>query len=685
MQFFEDEKGKQTPLPKPSVDTGAGIERIAAALQGFQDNYQGDIFKPIIDKICQLSGINSDWNSLKEDPQVLGAVKVVADHARSAAFLISEGVLPSNEGRGYVLRRIMRRAIRYSRKLSQRKSIYPLACEEVLKTMAAYYPVLKEKEDLILKAVFDEEKRFLQTLDKGSEILNEQIEKIKKEGATTMDGQIAFTLYDTYGFPFDLTELIAKEAGIVVDTKSFKEHMNEAKNKARKAHKSHSFSSSDKHLNEWSQKISKASGSTRFVGYDQLTINSEIISVSDGENEQEVLEKEGWIATKDTPFYAEGGGQVGDHGTINGSHGSAVILDCIKKNDIFLHQVKLIDGHLASGHDAFLKVESGERQAIANNHSATHLMHSALKKVLGDHVGQAGSLVNSQKLRFDFSHIQAMTGDEIKKVESMVNAQIGKSIPVGQAILPHQQAIDEGAVAMFGEKYDDDVRVISMGDFSKELCGGTHVSNTNQIRLFKIISESGVAAGTRRIEALTGDRAFQYLNQLSEENLTARKQMSLNAPKIDDSSFSGALFPKIESLQEEIQNLKKEVKKAKSESVSVDDILKNAKEISLKGEKGLALFTRVDISDRQLLSDVVDKIRDKEQSIALVLIGEGDPKPMIVAVSKNLKAIHAGKITKELCSILDGKGGGRPDFAQGSVSQLDQLNVAKDKFYELIQ
>lgn len=695
MQFFEDENGKQTPLPKPSVDTGAGIERIASAMQGFNDNYQCDIFQPLMQKACDLAGIKNDWDTLNKNPEVIGAVKVVSDHARAAAFLISEGVLPSNEGKGYVLRRIMRRGIRYARKLNDQKSLYPAVCEEVIRTMAPFYPVLKDKSDFILNAINDEEKRFLQTLDKGSDLLLKKINELKKKKVSELDGQTAFTLYGTYGFPFDLTEVIAKEHGLKVDQKSFDACLEEDKDMARKARKSHNITSNEKHLGEWTQKVAGASGITDFVGYDQLTLTSKLISLSNGENEVNSLSDSGWMIFKSTPFYPEGGGQVADRGTLLNSNNQVIgeISDCKKFNDVFIHYVKLKDTTLEVGQNYLLQVQISERLETANNHSATHLLNAALKQVLGDHVNQAGSLVNPQKLRFDFNHNKPVSESELSQIEALVNKQVANSTLVSQALMSHQEAVSQGAVAMFGEKYGDEVRVISMGQsdlgkpFSMELCGGTHVTNTSQIRLFKIVSETGVAAGVRRIEAVTGTQAVNLLNHLANENLSVRRHLNVKFPKVDDTHFEASLEVRIQDLQNKVKSLEQDLKKQAAQSVSVDDIMKEATEQSLQGEKGFALITRVNITDRNLLSDVADKIRDKKQNIAIVLIGEsedGKPRPMIVAVSKTLKKIHAGKITKELCTILDGKGGGRPDFAQGSVGNLDKLNSAKDKFYELL-
>ncbi len=703
MQFFEDENGKQTPLPKPSVDTGSGIERVAAALQGVTDNYQTDVFQPLVYKTCELAGLPKDWLKLAQNPNQLGAVKVVADHARTAAFLISEGVLPSNEGPGYVLRRIVRRAIRYARNLSIQTSIFPEVVAEVINTMTFHYPVLGEKKEFILQAVRDEETRFLQTLDKGSEILKEEILKLQKKQKTELSGQTAFTLYDTYGFPFDLTELMAKEEGLKVDEKGFNAAMEAAKDKARKAHKTHSISSDEKHLGEWTQNLP----ATQFVGDSptsnhqpiQLLSDSKITGLSDGEKAVDSLKGNGWVSFDTTPFYAEGGGQVADRGAIyntNTNEQVARVVDVRKMNDKFIHYIEA-ETNFAVGETYRIVVASHERQATMNNHSATHLLQAALKQVLGDHVSQAGSLVNSQKLRFDFTHNSSLTTEEWEKIERVVNDQIATGKNVDIEIMPIDQAKEKGAVAMFGEKYGDEVRVLTMGEtidgrpFSMELCGGTHVQNLAQIRLFKIVDHSNVAAGVRRIEAVTGVNAFKFLDQLSEENKCIRQTLlGLAIPKgplAEEFMFDEA-YESVKKLKDEVSELKKLLKEKASQSISIDDILKEAQEKTLGGQKGLVLMTRLDVTDRNLLSEVADKIRDKNSNIAMVLIGEsenGQPKPLIVAVSKNLKKLHAGKITKELCTILEGKGGGRPDFAQGSVSNLDKLKTAKDKFYELLE
>jgi alanyl-tRNA synthetase len=723
MQFYEDESGQQTPLPKPSVDTGAGIERIAAAMQGVTDNYQSDVFTPLIKKACELSGLKYDWQQLKQNPEQLGSLKVVADHARAAAFLISEGVVPSNEGRGYVLRRIMRRAIRYGRKLNQEQSVYLPICEQVIESMGEFHPLLLKQKDFIINHVKKEKERFLKTLDRGSEILNGEIIRLKQQGANEVDGITAFTLYDTYGFPLDLTQVIAKENGMAVNEQAFQHELEKAKDKARQAQKSHGISANDKHLAEWTTLIASQSGTTEFLGFDKLNSPAQALALSDGSQDVTELKGLGFAVFQHTPFYAEGGGQVGDEGEIfSNEELIGRVLDCRKLNDVFIHQVQLEPGQSLHNQESYeLKVASARRQATANNHSATHLLHAALKKVLGDHVSQAGSLVNGEKLRFDFSHGHPLTHHELVQIESLVNQQISLAQSVNSKVQSHQEALDEGAVAMFGEKYGEQVRVISMGSFSKELCGGTHVKNTAEIRLFKILAESGVAAGVRRIEAITGDSAFHYLNQMTESFKAVGSALNLSdkdllleplgsVPTYTDFSTTGKtqtaptsspaqskasakaknkVVERIETLLEENKQLKHQLQQAKAEGVSSNDLLGEAIELESKGQKLSALFTRVDIDDRGALSEVVDRLRAENNHLALTIIGEGtspqQPKPIIVAMGKGLKNQHAGQILRELCQLLEGKGGGRPDFAQGSVSNLDRLKAAKELFYERLR
>ena len=709
MEFFEDETGKKTPLPKPSVDTGAGLERLSSILQGFKDNYQCDIFKPLIAKACEVAGLENDWKILSKDPETLGSVKAVCDHARATSFLMGEGVFPSNEGPGYVLRRIMRRAVYYARKLNSEKPLFSQVCAQVIETMGPYYPELLKNSDSIIKGIDGEEKRFLQTLDKGNHILNKEIQGFLTSGEKILDGKTAFTLYDTYGFPFDLTEVIAKEHGLGVDKKSFLETMEKAREKARQGrverkevHDSvtdvSTFDLNNREFVQWIQKIREEKGITSFEGYKQLNLESELLAIYDDQTPVEKLNSSsGWIVFNRSPFYAEGGGQVSDRGTLSyQGQVVGVIDDCQKINEIFTHHVVLqsLDLELIVGEIYSLRVDEQRRQAIANNHSATHLLNAALREVLGSHVHQAGSLVNEFKLRFDFTHSRALTFDEIKELENRVNKQVAKGVSVNFEILPYDEALNKGALAMSGEKYADQVRVISMGqredggEFSMELCGGTHVSNTSGIRLFKIVSEGSVASGIRRIEAFTGTRAFEYLNNLAEENLIGRRNLKLEKPKADDEVFQNHLANRIEDLQGKIKTLEQKLKTQKVKSLPLDDLLGKAVEKNFKGEKVFALFARVNISERQQLSQIMDKLRDKKPKLVLVLMGGVDEKgsyPIVVAADKKLKEFRAGDLIKELCKTLGGRGGGRPDFAQGSVTKPDQWELARDQFYDFFE
>lgn len=702
MQYYEDESGKQTPLPRPSVDTGAGLERIAAALQGHKDNYKSDVFAPIIKKICEYAELPMDWGTLENTPATLSALKVVADHCRAASFLIAEDVLPGNEGRSYVLRRIMRRAIRYARELSSEKSLFPFACVAFIQHMGAFYPELMQKKEFIVKTVLDEEKRFLQTLDKGSELLKTHLSSLTNSGAKKeVSGKMVFQLYDTYGFPTDLTALIAKEAGFTIDEAGFHQFMENAKAKAKAAAKNHTIASEDLHFAQWSQEVAKKHQGTDFIGYERLLCpEAQVLGLSDGEKVVESLQGNGWLITDKTPFYAKGGGQVGDRGAFwkidHNKEGSpnptneeplGEIKNTIRLNGVSLHAIELHGGSLHQSDKLFLSVESPTRQETANNHSATHLLHAALKEILGDHVKQAGSLVNPQKLRFDFSHHQPVSAAELRQVETLVNQKIAEDLETHAELKTYDDAVAEGAIAMFGEKYDDEVRVISMGSFSKELCGGTHVQRTSQIRLFKIFAETGVSSGVRRIEAITGRSAFIYLNGLAEENKTLRQKLNVSLPNNFLEGLDEQLSAKVESLLEQQATMKKDLARAQSAKVSAKELMAQAEEKIIKGQRGYLLFSKVPISDRKVLSDLVDQVRHGRQNTVAVLMGESDSpsKPIVVGVSKQLSTIHAGQLTKELCRIMDGKGGGRADFSQGSVSGIEQWEEARTYTHDWVQ
>ena len=672
MQFFEDGTGLK-PLPKPSVDTGAGLERIAAALQGVTDNYETDLFTPLIKKACEISGKQfSDWQS---SPELKATYKVIADHARAASFLMADGVFPSNEGRGYVLRRIMRRAIRYAQKLSTQPNLFRDVCSVVTHEMAPYYPALQTQRTAIVAAVEAETQKFLSTLVQGTHILEEHLRQLGAKGQNTIDGKMAFKLYDTFGFPLDLTQVIARENNFQVAVKDFESEFEKARQKAKQARKSHALTANDQHLLEWTQKISKTNGPQKFVGYAGLSsVQQKPLALSDGaKSVNELAEgQSGILIFAETPFYAEGGGQSGDQGEITDGNTVLEVYDTTKMNELHLHHVTVKSGKLQVDKSYNVNVLSSLRRDTARNHSATHLLHAALKKVLGEKVGQAGSQVGPEKLRFDFNHNAAVTPVQLSEVEDLVNEQIYQSVSVQSESQSYKDAVKNGAVAMFGEKYGDSVRVLSMGDFSKELCGGTHVQNTSEIGLFLVVSESSVSAGVRRIEALTGRTALAYLKKNAAENLRARKDLSL--PTAWDSYLENegsTVASWIEQSQEQASQFKKQIQNLQSKSVDFDSIIAKAvSHATAAGELKLLVET-FDVEDRGVLSDIVDKLRDRAQNLVVVVVGAGEQRPFLIACNKALKSVVCGNIARELTQKFGGKGGGRPDYAQGSFDGFD--------------
>lgn len=693
MQFNEDASGRH-PLPKPSVDTGGGLERWTAALQGKPNNYDTDIFQPIISKAAKISGKEyvSDLKILAKNKELrenVAAMRVLADHSRATAFLISDGVLPSNEGRGYVLRRIMRRAIRYGRKISDDPSLFVQTISVVISEMTDFFPELSRSRELITTTVTDEISRFLATLDQGTEILNDELKKLSGRGQKTIGGDVLFRLYDTFGFPVDLTRLMADEKGFTVDEQGFMKHMEEARRKAKSSSKFKAISADAAHLVKLSQEAVDKIGPTKFMGYSSTKSNGRALLLSNGFETRTNLGtgEQGIVIFDQTPFYAESGGQAGDHGEIRTSEGGiAEIFDCTKTNDIHLHHVRVVEGQIRLGDAGVLQVTDSKRRATAANHSATHLLHAALRKTLGTHVTQAGSLVDADRLRFDYTHNKPLTESEITAIEELVNEEISRQVEVNTAEMEHQAAIEAGALALFGEKYGDRVRVIKMGEFSTELCGGTHVTNTAMIRLFKIVSESGVSAGVRRIEALTGDSAFSFLLRNTHENQHARSAAGyqeswtqyLNAEAIGKNT---TVTDWIEHAKMTIKTLEREIKSLKGSSVDVDALIRNAKSFKSNGIDAKLVTAVLDMDDRALLSELADKLKDKIRSGAVVLVGRGDGKhPIIVAVSKDLtSSLSAGKILSEVAQELKGKGGGRPDFAQGAGEDLSKLDQAFKK------
>jgi len=702
MQYFESAPGKMEPLPKPSVDTGSGLERVVAAMQGKLNNYDTDLFWPMITKAAEISGkthllseiekLNSEGVNSKistETRQQIAALRVVADHVRSASFLIADGALPSNEGRGYVLRRILRRAIRFSQMLSGGTPFLPQISEVLIQQMNEIYPELKQRKDIILTTLKDEQDRFMTTLGTGTTILNQELAKLNAKNQKELPGEVVFKLYDTFGFPADLTRLMAEEQGFTVDEKKFETEMESAREKAKASWKGKGINSDQAHLIQLAQEAHDSNKATVFSGYEATMDQGKILLLSDGSKKVPSLKagQSGVIVLNRTPFYAEGGGQAGDQGLIRTAKATVRVHDCTKQNEIFLHHVTVEAGEVTSSETVTTEVFSSERRNTAANHSATHLLHSALRKVLGTHVTQAGQMVDASRIRFDFTHGKAISIEELEKIEQLVNDEVSKAVPVVSTIMNHKEAISSGAMALFGEKYGDEVRVLKMGDFSTELCGGTHVTNTAQIRLFKIVSESGVSAGVRRVEALSGDIAVKYVTSALKDSLDARRAagMEIAWEKIA-SHQAGDLVDFIEKKKDEIRSLEKEIKKIQGGSINVDELASKAKSFKSKSGTSKIAFADLSLDDREVLAQVTDHLKNKIQSGVVIVVGQGtSTHPLIVSVSKDLNPeISAGNLLKELAQIMGGKGGGRPDFAQGAVPDRSKLAAAQKKAEELL-
>jgi alanyl-tRNA synthetase len=714
MQYFEKSPGVMELLPKPSVDTGAGLERISTALQGKINNYDCDLFTPLINTILtkipnetELAALVHGEYSKSPSPmlkQKLAALRVLADHCRSVTFLLTDGVVPSNEGRGYVLRRIFRRAICYQKKLSDSVSFFPSMIDVLCKEMGPNYSELHSRKSYVLSMVNDEENRFSNTLDQGTLLLNEELKKLEQKNQKVISGATVFKLYDTYGFPLDLTHLMAKEQGFDIDEKQFQTEMEKSKQKAKKSWKGKGLKTNEAHLVQWTNTIARTSSTaknkkstTEFTGYNKLKDEGKVLALSNGEKEVKELTvgQTGLLVISQTPFYAESGGQAGDQGSAWTDKARMLIHNTHKQNDVFIHQIEVQEGTLIVNDPITLQVDESDRKKTAANHSATHLLHSTLRKILGSHVTQAGSLVDNEKLRFDFTHNKPLSPEEIQTIEQLVNDEISFSIPVSCEEKNHEIAIQEGAMALFGEKYGDIVRVVKMGSYSTELCGGTHVTNTSQIRLFKIVSESGVSSGVRRIEALTGSGAFEYLNKHLKELQEAKLNIGLNenwGQFLENSSSPVVQW--IEDKKQTIKNLEKDIRQLQSQKVDVDLLAKQAVEFT-KDEKikGKIVFADIPIEDRDVLAQINDQIKNKLGATSVVIVvgqasnsDTGTAHPLIVSVSKDLNpALSAGDILKQVAGVMGGKGGGRPDFAQGAAPQREKLTEAKKVIFAFLK
>ncbi len=670
MQFNRDETGKMTPLPKPSIDTGMGLERVAAVVQGKLTNYDSDLFTPIINHIAALCG-----KPYGENKRIDTAMKVIADHCRATAFLVADGMLPSNEGRGYVLRRIMRRAIRFGRSIDIGRHFLSKIISRVIADMSSAYPHLVGSLELQIKVADNEEDRFLETLDRGIEMLNDEITRLQKTGAAAVPGDFMFKLYDTYGFPVDIVRDVAMEQGLTVDEPGFNKAMEAQRTQSKKSWKGGTLAAMTPGVKTLVDGGHKAS----FVGYKTHRANSVIKGMVDHKGEAADKAVPGdtvAIFCPETPFYAEAGGQIGDQGEIVGPDGSAKVLDTVVAADgIILHEAEVIQGSLSLGDQVEMKVMEGRRQKIACNHSATHILHAAMKSVLGAHVKQSGSLVTQERLRFDFTHFSPITPEELNRIEQIANEEIRANTSLNTEMLEKEAAVKSGATALFGEKYGDKVRVVSIGNFSKELCGGTHVRATGEIGLLKITAETGIAAGVRRIEAVTGPQAFNIFQAQEMQLAKLAKLLKVPAENLD---------AKIEKILIANKDLEKEVSRltAKLTLSDLDSMINNAKTVG--GTK--VVVSRVILDSPKTLRDMGDKIRDKLGSGIVVLGGEYQGKAALLAmVSKDLTdSYKAGNIIKEVAALVGGKGGGRPDMAQAGGPNPDKLNDALGAVYDIV-
>ena len=649
-QFNGDGKGGYEELENKNIDTGMGLERLAVVMQDVDSVFDIDTMKAIRDKVCELSGKTYQTDATDDI-----SIRLITDHIRSSTFMVSDGIMPSNEGRGYVLRRIIRRAARHGRMLGIDGTFLAKLSLTVINESKDGYPELEEKKDFILKVLTQEEEKFNNTIDQGLAILEDMAKEMQEKGEKVLSGENAFKLYDTYGFPMDLTAEILEEKGFTIDEDGFKNAMEVQRTTARKARKVTNYMGADATVYD---EIDPAITS-EFDGYDKLELVSKVsVLTTDSEIVEAISDGEiGTIIVDKTPFYATMGGQQGDKGVIKTASGEFKVEDTIKlKGGKVGHIGKMVSGMIKAGDDVTLTVDVALREKTCKNHSATHLLQKALREVLGTHVEQAGSYQDAERTRFDFSHFQAMTAEELANVEAMVNAKIAENIAVVTDVMTADEAKKSGAMALFGEKYGEEVRVVSMGDFSKELCGGTHVKNTGEIVAFKILSESGVAAGVRRIEALTGENVFAYY-----KNVEAQLEEAAKAAKATPAN----LVEKIEHMMAEIKALSSEVESLKSKAAkeALGDVMDQVTEV--KGVKLLA--TSVAGVDMNGLRDLGDQLKEKLGDGVVVLASEADGKVNLIAMATDAamaKGAHAGNLIKAIAGKVGGGGGGRPNMAQ---------------------
>lgn len=669
MQFERHPDGQITPLPKPSIDTGMGLERITAIVQGVESNYDTDLFGSLLHAIER-------WSSRKYLPKEADGVsfRVIADHSRAATFLINDGVLPSNEGRGYVLRRIMRRAMRHSRKLGVNDPFLFRLTDEVVERMSDAYPDLGNSREMVKMVIANEEERFSETLSVGLRLWTEERQMLKQGGQKLIPGELIFKLYDTYGFPVDLTEEIARDEGFDIDRKGFEEAMEAQRARARESWKGFA----EEALKEAYKTLATQHLKTEFVGYERLEAEGKLLKIFKGDAEAQVglAGEEVEIITDRTPFYGESGGQEGDHGTLtNNGSGMEVSHSFRPLPDIIVHRGTIKTGKLRVGDVLKLKVDSRSRQKTALNHTATHLLQAALRQVLGEHVKQAGSLVAPERLRFDYTHFSPLSDEEIDRVEEIVNSYIRQNLEVRVSFVPYKEALEKGAMALFGEKYGDIVRLVQVGEMSAELCGGTHTRCSGDIGLFKITSETGVAAGIRRIEAVTGEEAWKAVK---------RAEAELRGIAAAVKAKPGEVGERVQRLMQQQRETEKALQalQAKISTSQSRELIRSTR--SVKGIK--ILSTQVEVKDPKSLREMADRLKDQIRSGIILLGAKGDGKVMLLCVvTPDLSEKYpAQKLVKEVAKYVGGTGGGRADMAQAGGTNVEGLRQALEKIYEII-
>jgi len=669
MQYDRDAAGNLTPLPKPSIDTGMGLERITAVVNGKTSNYDSDLFQPLLHAAAAMA--KTTYGSGEKSDVSL---RVIADHIRAITFLITDGVVPSNEGRGYVLRRILRRAARHGKMLGLDRPFLHLLSGEVVKLMREAYPEVIERHGYVAKVVLIEEERFAATLDQGLKLLADAMEKTRVKGTADFPGDEAFRLYDTFGFPLDLMEEIVEEQGFHLDRQGFETAMVEQRERAKAAW----AGSGEERVKAVYKQAQEAAGAVRFTGYESVEGQSRVLAIIIGDalSDAATEGQDAELVLDVTPFYGESGGQVGDEGALESEQARLHVKETVKPlPDFIVHRVKVTSGTLKKGDVLEAAVDVERRRATARNHTATHLLQSALRLVLGDHVKQAGSLVEPDRLRFDFTHFSGLNRHELDRIESVVNEQILNNLPVSTAVMAADEAIRSGAMALFGEKYGDTVRVVSVDDFSRELCGGTHCRATGEIGLFKIMSESAVAAGTRRVEAVTGLGAYSAIKGYERELRSAAEVLKSGELQVAE---------RVEKLATQARELEKELEKLneKMATSAAGEMLAGLREIG--GVK--ALIRKLSGNEAKDLRGLGDKVRDRLGSGVIALGAENDGKAsLLVMVTKDLTdRLHAGKIIQEIAPMVGGSGGGKPEMAQAGGKEPAKIGEALDHVANII-